>query len=100
MNRLLTATGVLAFVAGMSPSLSAQWPSYPTPGVPRTPEGKPNPSAPAPKTADGNPDLTGIWEPTWIIEFRKQTPAPSPTVSGPPAATFANIGAGFPEGLP
>jgi len=100
MNRLLTATGVLAFVAGMSPSLSAQWPSYPTPGVPRTPEGQPNPSAPAPKTADGKPELTGIWEPTWIIEFRKQTPAPSPTVGGPPAATFANIGAGFPEGLP
>ena len=41
--------------------LSAQWLHYPTPGVPRTPDGKPNLSAPAPKTADGKPDLSGVW---------------------------------------
>jgi len=42
-------------------SLSAQWLHYPTPGIPRTPDGKPNLSAPAPKTPDGKPDLSGIW---------------------------------------
>jgi len=42
-------------------SLSAQWVHYPTPGIPRTPDGKPNLSAPAPKTPDGKPDLSGIW---------------------------------------
>jgi hypothetical protein len=42
--------------------LSAQWLHYPTPGTPRTPDGKPNLSAPAPKTPDGKPDLSGIWE--------------------------------------
>jgi hypothetical protein len=41
--------------------LSAQWLHYPTPGIPRTPAGKPNLSAPAPKTPDGKPDLSGIW---------------------------------------
>ena len=41
--------------------LSAQWLHYPTPGIPRTPDGKPNLSAPAPKTPDGKPDLSGIW---------------------------------------
>src|SRR5215510_2842756 len=41
--------------------LSAQWLNYPTPGIPRTPEGKPNLSAPAPRTADGKPDFSGIW---------------------------------------
>src|SRR5256886_9115606 len=41
--------------------LSAQWVHYPTPGIPRTPDGKPNLSAPAPKTPDGKPDLSGIW---------------------------------------
>jgi len=41
--------------------LAAQWIHYPTPGIPRTPDGKPNLSAPAPKTADGKPDLNGIW---------------------------------------
>lgn len=41
--------------------LSAQWQVYPTPGVPRLPDGKPNLGAPAPKTPDGKPDLTGVW---------------------------------------
>jgi hypothetical protein len=41
--------------------LRAQWFNYKTPGIPRTPDGKPNLSAPAPRTADGKPDLSGIW---------------------------------------
>lgn len=40
----------------------AQWLNYPTPGIPRTKDGKPNLSAPAPRTGDGKPDLSGIWE--------------------------------------
>src|SRR5437667_1489741 len=39
----------------------AQWLHYPTPGIPRLPDGKPNLSAPAPKTPDGKPDFSGIW---------------------------------------
>ena len=39
----------------------AQWHGYPTPGIPRTADGKPNLTAPAPRTPDGKPDLTGIW---------------------------------------
>jgi hypothetical protein len=41
---------------------SAQWLNYRTPGMPRTPDGKPNLSAPAPKTPDGKPDLSGLWQ--------------------------------------
>jgi hypothetical protein len=52
---------MIAAVLTMSASLSAQWLGYPTPGIPRTPDGKPNLSAPAPKTADGKPDLSGLW---------------------------------------
>ena len=40
----------------------AQWQNFPTPGVPRLPDGKPNLTAPAPKTADGKPDLSGTWQ--------------------------------------
>jgi hypothetical protein len=41
--------------------VAAQWLNQPTPGIPRTPDGKPNLSAPAPRTADGKPDLSGLW---------------------------------------
>jgi hypothetical protein len=39
----------------------AQWPNHPTPGIPRTPDGKPDLSAPGPRAADGKPDLSGVW---------------------------------------
>jgi len=45
----------------LSVPLAAQWLTYKTPGIPRTPDGKPNLSAPAPRTADGKPDLSGVW---------------------------------------
>ena len=42
--------------------LAAQWLNYPTPGIPRLPNGKPNLAAPAPRSVDGNPDLSGLWK--------------------------------------
>lgn len=45
----------------MSISVTAQWPNHQTPGLPRTPEGKPDLSAPAPRSADGKPDISGVW---------------------------------------
>jgi hypothetical protein len=42
--------------------LRAQWLNHPTPGIPRTPDGKPNLSARTPRGAHGRPDLSGLWQ--------------------------------------
>ena len=38
-----------------------QWLGYPTPGIPRTKDGKPDLKAPAPRTSDGKVDLSGLY---------------------------------------
>jgi hypothetical protein len=50
---------VIAWVA----AAPAQWLNYPSAGLPRTRDGKPDLEAPMPKTAAGKPDLSGIWKP-------------------------------------
>ena len=40
---------------------NGQWLNYPAHGTPRSPDGKPNLSARAPR-ANGKPDLSGVWE--------------------------------------
>ena len=59
-RRLLAALllAVTTSVAG----LSAQWPRYKRPTVPRLPDGTVNLAAPAPRWLDGKPDLSGVWE--------------------------------------
>src|SRR5262245_6400143 len=56
-----TATIAFALVlAGAAPPVVAQWIRYPTEGIPRK-NGKPDLTAPAPRLANGKPDLSGIW---------------------------------------
>ncbi|HEX5107010.1 MAG TPA: hypothetical protein VFV95_01125 [Vicinamibacterales bacterium] len=101
MTRALNA-GLIATIVALGPSLSAQWPEYKVPGVPRTADGKPNLNAPTPRTPDGKPDLSGIWE-----NFRR----PDQTVKSVNAAffnepvptlinEFRDIGASMKDGLP
>ena len=51
---------VLVFATGAA---YGQWLHYPTAGIPRTRDGKPNLSAPAPRGRDRKPDFTGLWIP-------------------------------------
>jgi len=89
-------------LAAMPAALFAQWDDYPTRGVPKTPDGKPNLAGPVPKAADGHPDLTGLWE-----YFRDRgAPPPNPgaslglSVVAPGSNPFFNIGFGMKDGLP
>jgi hypothetical protein len=57
-------TMIAVLAAMMTASASAQWLNHPTAGIPRTPDGKPNLSAPTPRTPDGKPELAGLWRPS------------------------------------
>jgi hypothetical protein len=109
MKTLVCATVAATMLAAVPGMLLAQWPAYPTAGVPKTPDGKPNLSAPAPRAADGKPDLSGVWE------FYRNPGPPNPAGIppavppvgglglGPPAPVlnqFWNIGSTLKDGLP
>ncbi len=55
---------VAVLVVAASGALAAQWLGQPTAGIPRTPDGKPNLTAPPPRAPDGKPDLSGLWTKT------------------------------------
>ena len=60
-------------IALFSVAAPAQWVNFPTPGTPRTADGKPNLSAPTPRAPGGKPDLSGVWmhETTTVAEVRR-----------------------------
>ena len=62
----------LILLAILAVGLHAQWLNFPTPGTPRTRDGKPNLSAPAPRVG-GKPDLSGVWmhEITTVAEVKR-----------------------------
>ena len=100
----ITVVGLI--ICAISSPLGAQWLNYPTAGIPRLPDGKPNLAAPAPRTADGKPDLSGIWG----LPCPRGIAAPSDGATGRPNAycateiavppEFANIGQSIKDGLP
>jgi len=64
---------LFALAALLASAAHAQWLNYPTPGTPRTRDGKPNLTAPVPRAADGKPDLSGVWHvhPTSLEEMKR-----------------------------
>jgi hypothetical protein len=60
MHRRSVVIGMV--LAGAISCASAQWLAYRDPKTPRTKDGKPNLSAPAPRASNGRPDLSGVWQ--------------------------------------
>jgi hypothetical protein len=65
--------GCVVLYVLLSTAAQAQWLNYRTPGTPRTPDGKPDLTAPTPRVADGKPDLSGVWmhELTSVAEMKR-----------------------------
>ena len=62
MNRRHILSAIVAgFLLTVAPAY-AQWPEVKTTGIPRLANGKPDLSAAPLRTADGHPDLSGIWD--------------------------------------
>jgi len=100
--KMLLVAGV---VAASSTLVLAQWEKHADPGVPRLPNGQVNLDAPTPRTADGHPDLSGLWtrapgDGRGRGRGANATPPPPPPPGTPPTATFGNLGTNMEGGLP
>jgi hypothetical protein len=103
MKLAFCATAFIA-VAVLSTSVAAQWPRFQAPGIPRDEKGQVRMDAATPRLATGKPDFSGNW-----VRFRGEGggagrgrgAAPPPADPGsPPIATFFELGANVPGGLP
>jgi len=79
----------------------AQWVNHPTPGLPRSVDGRPNMAAPAPRTSHGKPDLSGGWQadPAPIPDLMKLVPGGQNGLGEDiPSKYFVNVLADYPRG--
>jgi hypothetical protein len=90
-----TAAAVVMSLFAASVSVDAQWPAGPPAGVAKKPATASLDRAPVPRTTDGKPDLSGVWEP------EKNRPCPPNGCRDlHTGEQFFDIGWGLKGGLP
>jgi hypothetical protein len=80
-----------------SATVAAQWPSFKSVSAPRTAEGRVDMLAPAPRTRDGKPDLSGIWDKGLLPQ---EVPPPSLFSGSGPSQAFRDLKAALSGDLP
>jgi hypothetical protein len=115
-----TIAGAVGLLLVCSVGLSAQWGKFQDPSFPRDEKGQVRMDAPAPRTADGKPDLTGNWmradpeplpselkglfsgsrDPSGDVAAERFVPTFPPDPKSPPLGAFWDIATNIPGGLP
>jgi hypothetical protein len=98
MKRLTLLACILILMAVPATGLE-QWLHYPTAGVPRKTDGKPDYTASTPRLPDGKPDLSGIWhatQPNRCVNGRGDSVPCGIEIGGSPLG--GNLGRNLPGG--